>query len=215
MRQFDRGVQAPQYAFKKATRETPDYASNLITLLVFAVGFGFVVFCAWLLLAWGTESAARSAGVAGGVAILVGLAIVMLIIVKQDVMWSIETITGHDLDGDGYYGPPPQVNEFNVQVSERTSWRASLPAPEHVIREWATAALNGGSLSYASWQRQFSTRPNFGDGAERYRLFRQALVGAEWAVEQGTHSIALTDRGQQALEEWLVQHPDPIPLLEA
>ena len=38
---------------------------------------------------------------------------------------------------------------------------------------------------------------------------------AGWALEQGTHSITLTERGEEALEEWLVQNPDPVPLLES
>ena len=211
---FDQTTTKPQFAFKEATRETPEFLGQTIVIVYLSIGVGFVVLLGALLICWGFGLPARNALPAGGIFMILCVLFSFWRIWSDELYMAVERITGHDLNQDGYIGAPPQVNEFNYQQSERTSWRVSLPAPEPVIRSWATAALNGGSLSYASWQKQFSTRPNYADGAERYREFRAALVQSGWAQEQGTHSINLTDRGEEALEEWLYQNPEPVPLLE-
>ena len=83
-----------------------------------------------------------------------------------------------------------------------------------MLRAWIDTALGGGSLSYANWRRQFTSRAGANDGDENYRVFRQALVSSGWALERGTHSLVLTERGEEALSEWQHQHPEPMPLLE-
>ena len=216
MSKFDSEVRAPGIAFKSATRTTPEYLGQTLIIIPLAAGVGIVVLIGWWFICLGTGWNKTDALFWAGATMIACVLFSFWRIWRDELYNAIEEITGHDWDGDGYIGEPPQIQEFNYQQSERTSWRASLPAPEPVIRDWARAALSGGdSLSYAAWQKRFSTRPNYGDGADNYRKFRQALVQAGWAVEQGTHSISLTDRGQEALEEWLHQHPDPVPLLEA
>ena len=208
MRRFDQNVNAPSIAFKEATRRTPDRAGNILIWLAFAGGtIVLYIICVAMI-----TSKHEYMNWAGWLSLLTVVGVVILVVVDRDQVRTFEKIIGHDLDGDGYVGTP--VQEFNYRASERTAWRAQLPAPEPVLREWATAALNGGSLAYASWQKQFSTRSNYSDGADRYREFRLALVSAEWATENDTHGIKLTDRGELALDEWLHQHPDPTPLLE-
>ena len=208
MRRFDQNVNAPGVQFKKAIRKTPDRMGNLLSLLAFVAGAIVIAFFCFKAVV-SDDDALIGTGVFG-LLLLFGACI--WAVIDRDLIRTFEEITGHDLDGDGYVGAP--VQEFNYRASERTAWRAQLPAPEPVLREWATAALNGGSLAYASWQKQFSTRSNYSDGADRYREFRLALVSAEWATENDTHGIKLTDRGEQALDEWLHQHPNPTPLLE-
>ena len=215
MSKFDQEVRAPSVAFKKATRSTPEYLGQTLAIIPLALGVGAVVLIGALLVCWGFRIEARAALPAAGGIMILAVLFAFWKTFADELYMAVEEILGHDLNDDGYVGAPPQVQEFNYQQSERTSWRASLPAPEPVIRDWARAALSGGdSLSYAAWQKRFSTRPNYGDGVDNYRRFRQALVQAGWAVEQGTHSISLTDRGEEALEEWIYQHPDPVPLLE-
>ena len=211
---FDQDVKAPSIAFKEATRSTPEYLGQMLVIVPLSLGVGLVVLIGmWFIclgLGWTKTDALVMAGIT-----MIGCVLFSFWRMWADKLYmAVEEIIGHDLDGDGYIGAPP-VHEFNYRQSERTAWRARLPAPEPVIRDWARAALTGGdSLSYAAWQKRFSTRPNYGDGVERYRKFRQALVQAGWALEQGTHSITLTERGEEALEEWLVQNPDPVPRLE-
>ena len=215
MSKFDSEVRAPSIAFKEAKRYTPDH-EYMFKMVFQALAIGFAVWIALLFMCpLIDEMMPRHAAAGAGASVLIILIINYVMQWRNELLWMTEEIMGHDIDGDGYQGQPPPVHEFNYRQSERTAWRARLPAPEPVIRDWARAALTGGdSLSYAAWQKRFSTRPNYGDGVERYRKFRQALVQAGWALEQGTHSITLTERGEEALEEWLVQNPDPVPLLE-
>ena len=208
MRRFDQGIDAPNIAFKKAKRKTPDHMGNVLIMLA-GCTVATVIALVCLVMVFSDNPVFQAAGILG----IVFVCSSMYVVLTNPAYWqTVETITGHDLDGDGVVGAP--INEFNYRASEHTSWRASLPAPEPVLREWATIALNGGSLAYSAWYRKFSTRPDHKDGTDKYRAFRQALVGAEWALERGTHSIDLTDRGEQALGEWLAQNPDPTPLLE-
>jgi hypothetical protein len=203
--------QTTQFAFKEATKETPDLRPTL-AIIPLSAGVGGVVLLGALLVCWGLGEPAKHALVVGGLTMASCALVAFWRLWADRIYMGLETIIGQDLNQDGYIGTP-QAQEFVYQVSENTSWRASLPAPEPVLREWAQAALSGGSLAYSSWWRQFGTPPRFQDGADRYREFRRALVGSGMAIERGTHSLTLTDRGHQMLEDWLDQAPEGTPLL--
>ena len=203
----------PSIAFKEATRETPDRLGQTLIIVPLSIGVGFCVLVGGLFVCWGLDLPADGAKVAGGLATSSTALYGWWCIWRDRIYMTFETITGHDLDGDGFIGEPPSY-EFSYRMSDHTTTIAKLGAPEPVIRQWATAALNGGSLSYSSWQKRFATRSNYSDGADRYRQFREALVRSGWAIEQGTHSITLTEKGEYALGDWLEQRPEPTPLLE-
>lgn len=209
---LDRDVKVPSFAFKEATRTTPDLGQGM-NIIPLSLGGGLV----WLILSamfcWGLGVPARPALVVSAVATAIMFVMLWFLFVLKELYHHKETIEGHAPPYEIPTPEPPKY-EFAYQRSAQTQWRAILPAPEPVLAAWIDTALSGGSLSYASWEKRFASRPGLNDGAARYRTFRQALVQSGWAMEQGTHSLALTTRGEEVLEEWLAQRPEPTPLLE-
>jgi len=202
---FDRDKPS-QIVFTKATRETPDRVANILIWQAFAfTALIFFLICFALIF---SESEWKQW--AGWLGLFAEIGIFILVILYKGATQTKETIDGPDIEANR----PTEINRFEYHATERSLQLAELPAPKDVIRDWCITALNGGSLSYSSWQKRFATRPNFSDGADRYRTFRAALVSAEWATEQGTHSISLTEKGERGFEDWLVRNPEPTPLLE-
>ena len=207
MRDFDKDIQAP-IAVKQATRTTPDKTSNILIWLVFVAGAVVL----YIILAAMVMSKHLYMNVAGWLGFLTIAGVLLLVFIDRDMIRSVEQIIGHDLDGDGYIGAPQTHIEF--KPSERTAWMAQLPAPEPLIREWGQAALGGRSLGYRQWQNRFALMADGSDGMQRYANFRDAMVRAQLAVEQGKSGIQLTDRGVQVFTEFVHQNPVGTPLLE-
>ena len=213
MGRFDREVKAPTYAFKEATRTTPDLGQGM-NIIPLSLGGGLVWIILSALICWGFGISARGSLVVGGFATGIIFLALWVLFIRKELYHHKEKIEGHAPQYEMPMPDPPKY-EFTYQRSPQTQWRSLLPAPEPVLMAWIDTALGGGSLSYAAWEKRFASRPGLNDGAARYRTFRQALVKSGWAIEKGTHSLVLTERGEEALEEWQVQHPDPIPLLDA
>lgn len=207
MKHFDQDV-AKQIAFKEATKRTPDRMTNLVVMLGgVALAIVLLMFC--FLMAFSGKPVLQFTGILGVVLILAAV----YAFLSNDRTWqTVETITGHDLNQDGYIGAPPQTH-IQFQASERTTWMSTLPAPEHLILEWAAAALNGRSLGYRQWRDRFALLPDKSDGMKRYAEFRDALVRGQLAIEGGKSGISLTDRGIQQFTEYVHQRPRGTPLL--
>ena len=112
----------------------------------------------------------------------------------------VEKASQRDINGDGVVGEPIRLS---LKPTPNTEWISRLHAPPAVLRDWSVAALNSGSMAYKTWEQRFDSGAN--DGAQRYREFRQALVGQEMAVERGTHSVVLTPKGRQMLAAFVEQ----------
>ena len=165
----------PQY--KEATRETPDHARNIWVVFVMAFGSGItVMFGAWLI-ALGAGTDKGTALVLGGVATLVVWFIWLL---RSDaVIWTIETVTGHDVNRDGSIGEPQgTMTQITLPTGPNSMKIKEQPYSPALLSDWATAAWNRGSLSFATWRDRFAL-PDGTKGDERYRSFR------DWLQEQG------------------------------
>ena len=208
MPKFDYEATKPPFAFKKAVKKTPDHMGNALVLLAFVAGtlVLYIVICAMIF------SKHVYMNFAGWLGLFTTVGVVVWIAIDRDIIRTVEDITGHDLDGDGYVGQPSTLIEF--KASDRTTWMAELPAPPHLIREWGVAALNGHSLGYRQWKRHFALLSDGTDGEQRYSEFRGALVRAGYAHEKGNHGIDLTNKGIQVFTEYVAQNPTGTPLLE-
>ena len=170
------------WQFKEATKQTPDHARNI--WLVFAMAFGSgltVMFGAWLI-ALGLDTDRKFALAAGGLAVLAVWA--WWLFKAESLLWTIETVTGTDIDRDGFQGLPPQYTQVMLPTGPMSLQIAGLPFSPELIRDWCRAAWNGQSVSFAAWKMRFSL-PDGSKGEERYRQFRDFLVGKGYAEEVG------------------------------
>ena len=212
MPKFDSDTAWPQY--KEATRETPDHARNIWVVFVMAFGSGItVMFGAWLI-ALGAGTDKGTALVLGGVATLVVWFVWLL---RSDaVIWTIETVTGHDVNRDGSIGEPQATDAktwVELPLSRTQRIILELDAPETTIREWCVTAINGGSLSYANWEGRFSL-PDGTQGRERYGQFRQQLTDRGLAIEKGGNiGLKLTRTGWLFVEAFAEAEGQPTALL--
>ena len=111
MRRFDQDVKAPGIMFKEATRETPEFLGQTIVIVPLSIGVGVTVLFGALLICWGLKQPARAALVVGGLVMAVCALVGYWRIFADQIYLGIETIIGHDLDGDGFIGPPPEPQE--------------------------------------------------------------------------------------------------------
>ena len=213
MPRFDRDIQAP-YAFKEATKTTPDH---LMQALVFvpasAILMGFAATLGWAMLCWGTRvQDANGSWVVGGLVTLAALVIGEYVLWKDELYNTIEEITGHDLNNDGYIGQPPSVAiETHYSPTQRTF--DDLPGSYEVVTAWAEAALEDRSLAYTLWDDRFGVHVTpSGRKVQLYRAFRDVCSARKYIVENGTHSCDLTDHGRDYFKAML--RGKQTPLLE-
>ena len=109
MRRFDQDVNAPGIAFKEATRETPDYLTQTLAIIPLSIGVGLVVLIGAALICWGFQKPASAALVLGGLVMSLCALFAFWRVWEDRLYMALETITGHDLDGDGHIGVPQQV----------------------------------------------------------------------------------------------------------
>lgn len=204
--------------FKKATKKTPDRMSNIHHIVAGALSSGLAAFVGGLFIVWALYSVGipvkvGAAGFFGGSVMLSVLLIGLYRLARDtNLVSTFEEITGQDWNGDGVIGH--HITEITVQ-DNRGGWqRTKLPFHPDVIVEWGRAYLGGQSTAYAAWSNKFALRPDFKDGEENYRRFRQLLVDRKLARENGTHSIDLTSDGVDLFQMLVYNDQDELtPLL--
>jgi len=210
MPKFDSDITFPPY--KEATKETPDHPRNIWLVFAMSLGSGItVMFGAWLI-ALGAGTDKRTALVLGGLATLVVWFVWML---RSDaVIWTVETVIGHDINRDGAIGEPQSVS-YDIPLSTTQRIMGELSVSDVVLREWCRTAIGGGSLAYRHWEPRFQT-PTM-SGRDAYAQFRAQLVGRKLAVEKGSNvGLKLTRNGYifaAAFAE--MDESDATPLLDA
>ena len=113
---FEKDISAPM--FKEAKRETPDYLGQTLAIVPLSIGVGLVVLIGGALICWGLKQPARAALVAGGF-VMSGAAIYAFLRIWADELYmSIETITGHDWNQDGFIGDPiPENRVVTIEIT--------------------------------------------------------------------------------------------------
>lgn len=210
MPKLDSDITFPPY--KEATKEIPDRPRNALLVFVMSIGSGLTVMIATLLIIAGIGGDGHHALVAGGVATLFVWAWWLF---KADALvWTIETVTGHDLNRDGAVGEPPRSVSYDIPLSTTQRIMGELSVSDVVLREWCRTAINGGSLAYRHWEPRFQTPTT--SGRDAYAQFRAQLVGRRLAVEKGSNvGLKLTRNGYifaAAFAE--MEESDATPLLD-
>lgn len=211
--------QAPAIPFKDARKDTPDRFGNAWSLVGLAFVSGLVAWIAGIaitigLRSLGVELRLGSAGLMGGLTMITVLGFGLRKIFKDPkLVTTTEIIIGHDLRSDGPGGL--QQSTVIELHNDRGGWqRLSLPFTPEMALAWGSAYLQGQSTAYSNWADQFAMLPDGSDGEDNYRQFRQALVRAKLARENGTHSISLTRQGAELFSLWVEQDQDNLtPLL--
>lgn len=106
--------------------------------------------------------------------------------VLRDVLFTVEEVTGKDLNRDGVVG-----TNVLVQTDER-QWMAGRYAisPE-LLFEWARVALDGGRLSYSRWEKEWP------GNREGYARFRDTLISEGRLKKTPSGQVSLTDSGRK------------------
>jgi hypothetical protein len=206
----------PTVPFKDARKDTPDRMGNAWSVLGIAFCSGLVALFAGMFLIWALYSIGKpikigAAGFLAGGTMLIVLALGLRRLYKDPrLITTIETITGHDLNHDGWVGPQ-QSTELNLHDGRGHTQRWKVPFPPEIILEWGEAILEGESTAYAAWSDRFARRPDLKDGPDNYREFRKCLVRGRLARENGTHSIDLTRRGFDLFTALVEEGIDDLP----
>lgn len=119
--------------------------------------------------------------------------------VYDGLLWTVEEITGADLDGDGEVGQPP-VNRVEVELRRNGKpWKfESLEISQDRLIKLARAVAGGGSFANR-------TALDCGIPREEFEALRNKFVSrawAEWKGEPGTtQGVRLTDEGLDIIGE--------------
>lgn len=192
--------------FREARRETPapDAWRSSGVLLVLCGSAGAVVFLGVGMISAGLGWPVKVALVAGGLATLIVFALMLLNL--RALLYTVETIVGHDLNRDGAVGPVgpvgPQVLQVTLTDPEAKQVRyMTLPGvtAEQLV-ELAEGIVDGRPLTEAAWTgrgRTFSKK--------QLQEVRSELVARGLAVWRSPGSppqgVELTRGGRAAMEE--------------
>jgi hypothetical protein len=199
---FDRDVQAPGVQFKEATRETPEFLGQTIVIVPLSIGVGFTVLLGAALVCWGLKVPAAGALVAGGLTMSTCALFAFWRIWEDRIYQGIETIIGHDLDGDGFVGQPPRTVSIEISNPDNNNLQY-LQIPETLFEKLPMIAhlLRAG--------KPFSEGAMCGTGRPLSRsefhslrdvLFDRGL--ATWRnPEYPTRGVILTARGKSVMRQ--------------
>lgn len=152
--------------FIPVKRESPDKRQHLHTLeggawLPFsqAVISGVIIFCGVLILAvvLRGRDPLRWAGACGALALIITWLSVARHWFSLTALEKLETLTGQDLNHDGYIGEPPAVDPKRVVTVQMVNaernhfWTVELPATPEQMEALATGLLNNNTLSELNW----------------------------------------------------------------
>ena len=178
MRRFDQGIDAPNIAFKKATRKTPDRVGNLLILLAgCAIATAALTLCV-ALFCWENHPAFQTAGLVGAVLIC---ATMYWFFTNTQLWQTVETIEGHDLPAAAQAG---QSTHFNLPSGPHTLKMGDIEIEPQLLIDWCDAAWNRRSLAFGVWERRFAL-PDGTKGRREYQAFRDELVKLQYAEEVG------------------------------
>jgi len=199
---FDRDVNAPGVQFKEAVRESPDYLGQTLAIVPLSFGVGIIVLAGTALICWGFQIPVRGALVAGGLVMSTCALFAFWRVWDDRIYMSIETIIGHDLDGDGFIGTPPRM--VNIEISNPNDNNLQyLQIPETLFEKLPMIAhlLRAG--------KPFSEGAMCGTGRPLSRsefhslrdvLFDRGL--ATWRnAEHPTLGVILTARGKSVMRQ--------------
>ena len=208
---FDQATtNAPSFQFKEARRETPEFLAQTIVIIPLSLGVGLIVLIGWWFICLATGwNKAGALGVAGVVMIACVLFAFWRTFADQIYM-GIETITGHDLNNDGFVGAPPEPQIVTIEITNPDNNNLQyLQIPDDLFQKLPMIArmLKSG--------KPFSEGAMTGSGrplsrAEFHRLrdvfFERGL--ARWRDEKyPTQGVELTPWGKSVMRQ-LYELPD-------
>ncbi len=184
-RQMTRGPELPP-GVQSVTREVPTRApsiiSDVLVPLLNALASALVVFLFIGAMTLQADVKIKIPVILAGLA-LAGVWFSHLRAGWDRLLWSIEEITGADVNQDGQIGKP-SVTHFELPTGPQSFRFGEIRLPPELVIEWCQAAWNRQSLAYGAWESKFAL-PDGTQGRERYQQFRGWLVREGYAEEVG------------------------------
>ena len=132
---FDHDVPMPKVPFREARKETPDRTVNAALPFLLALGAGFVTFVGVGLIAIGWELPIRWPLVVAGFVTLAVMVWWLLALARDQLLWTVETITGIDVNQDGVVGEPKRISIEVANPDNRSLKYLHLPVEEKALRQ--------------------------------------------------------------------------------
>jgi len=147
----------------------------------------------------------------GWVAVLVVCVIWLLSLARwHKWVYKLEELTGLNLNGDPYVGPPPTVRVEIREEEGRKGTIARLPATEAQLYELARALVKGATFSIEDWTGQ--GRPFSKD---EFMLLRTEMIDrnlVEWNNPRShSRGMSLTKTGWAVMRYLAQTPPSPTP----
>jgi len=204
-RRFDHDLQVPRVPFREAEKRTADRTVNAGLPFALALGAGFVTFIAVGLIAIGLSLPVKWPLVTAGSVMLLVMAWWLLLLWKDDLLWTIEMITGLDVNLDGQVGEPKIITIEMAAPNQRQMRYLHLPVG---VQEQDLQRLCIGLMIQ---QRPFSEAEWTGRGRPfsraQFREIRAKMLEAGMVVwkdeRHKTQGTELTVFGKQALQRVL------------
>ncbi len=204
MRRFDQEVNAPSMAFDKAVRKTPAH-EYMTRMVIQALGIGLAAYIAAFLICLGIDGLhVRWAAVVSGAAILLILSINYIMQWKQELLWAVEEIFGHDLDGDGSTGAPQEDRTVTIEITNPDDNNLQyLQIPEALFQKLPMIAhLYGAGKPFSEGAMCGGGRPL---SRSEFHQLRDVMFDRGLAVwrdpESPTLGVILTVRGKGVMRQ--------------
>lgn len=202
------------FPFKEIKRETPEHFRNVWVGFIQTFGTGLAMTVATWAVAKGMDFNPKTCLAWGGFAMIAST--VFWFIKSPELIHTIETKTGFDINQDGHIGRPvTYCTYYTFDLSKTQQIRGMLGVEDTLVIDWCRAAIKGNSLAVNSWSSRFAL-PDGTEGKARYKTFQTHLINRKLAhPPRGNKSITLTPAGwifAQAFAETELE--EPIPLLE-
>jgi len=144
----------PRVPFKTAEKRTADRTVNAALPFALALGAGFCTFVGVGLIAIGWQLPVKWPLVTAGFVVLGVMVLWLVWLIRDDLLWTVETITGVDVTGDGVIGEPePQTISIEVVNPDNRSLKyLHLPIPEEALRKLCVGlVVHQRPFSEAEW----------------------------------------------------------------
>lgn len=213
MSKFDRAapmIQAQQIPIREANRTTPDRVQNAFAVPMYALISGALV-----TLAVGLICLEKPAWRAGGWAILIMLILGTVYLWKEELVWTVENITGADINQDGWKGQPEPPTQIEIKDGNRLEFINIPPGTRSKLLTFARAVTsdNPAGLAERQWCIFFGKDRS---GMDIYSdIISPQLEARGWTRWKNPHAHTLgrvlTPKGILYLEA--LGAGDPSPLL--
>ncbi len=176
---------APQFAFKEARKETPDF-SQIMYIIPFSFGLGVLFLAAGGLICLGGKLPFGYALIAAGSLMFLCPIFLIIYFLVEELYMHREIIEGHELPEIQEQQPEKQVTHFELRKgpAEQNFRIGEIEVEPQLLIDWCNAAMNQQSLAYTAWERRFAL-PDGRMGRERYQEFRRQLIKEGFAKEVG------------------------------